>query len=641
MCKSLPSPTPAIGPPACNHRRQQREAISAGWQPHGNRDPDYGHTYERTGTSTWCSFNWARPAKCQHDAKPAMMPDEIWHQSLPSGMPGHPVRSVFNNKIEFIHNYKAASSAVAAFLSCAYGREVDSSVFEASVFVVRDPIDRFVSAVGEMLRRYVRSSTPRPCSADSCLSHAPLPSAQVNDHCPPGPNGPVLCSHSTMRPAFTDMFSDEMDFKGRRKETLEEAMKSTRWWPLARSKGVGADVLAELLTAFVDDIQCCHSSYSMDHFSAQSVFAATYATRGIDVVIKMSNLEAGLQQLTQRVQSSAPPGQCELSSQINSAATNKGSVAAGDNLPSSDALRAALTGDHIRELCKIYAQDYTCFDLPLPTECPPRVMSGMAPLPPAPPNPPPPRTAMHMPPSLSPTFNMPPLPPLLEESITGGDYYQPPPPPPLITSPYPFLAGLNPFHGQESLARAGSVATIVLLIVGLLGRFFLRVVRERREAALKGLAAKRVFSTSKRRRSKAASTRGTECTAIQVVISDDDVYSGRVARGQKPRSSRSGQSRSKPRRAYSAVGVSRGSRELLPSYASEDDGYDSVTMSAEDIDHSRKQRHERSAAPAGRGNGMRQAASNRRASPPRRSKAGFPERDINGHADFSDSEEED
>ena len=78
-----------------------------------------------------------------------MMPDEIWHQSLPSGMPGHPVRSVFNNKIEFIHNYKAASSAVAAFLSCAYGREVDSSVFEASVFVVRDPIDRFISAVGD------------------------------------------------------------------------------------------------------------------------------------------------------------------------------------------------------------------------------------------------------------------------------------------------------------------------------------------------------------------------------------------------------------------------------------------------------------------------------------------------------------
>lgn len=98
-----------------------------------------------------------------------MMPDEIWHESLPSGMPGHPVRTVFNNKIEFIHNYKAGSSAVAAFLSCAYGREVDSTVFEASVFVVRDPIDRFISAVGEMLRRYVRGSTPRPGSSHSYL----------------------------------------------------------------------------------------------------------------------------------------------------------------------------------------------------------------------------------------------------------------------------------------------------------------------------------------------------------------------------------------------------------------------------------------------------------------------------------------
>jgi hypothetical protein len=84
-----------------------------------------------------------------------MMPDEIWHQTLPSGAPGHPVRSVFGNKIEFIHNYKAASSTVASFMACAYGREL-----EASVFVVRDPIDRFISAVGEMLRRYVRGATP-------------------------------------------------------------------------------------------------------------------------------------------------------------------------------------------------------------------------------------------------------------------------------------------------------------------------------------------------------------------------------------------------------------------------------------------------------------------------------------------------
>ena len=443
-----------------------------------------------------------------------------------------------------------------------------------------------------------------------------------------------------MRPAFTDMFSHETDFKGRRKETLEEAMGSTRWWPLARSKGVGAGVLTELLTAFIDDIQCCHSSYAMDHFSAQSVFAATYATRGIDVVIKVSNLEAGLQQLTQRVPSAAPPGQCELSSQINSAATNTGSVAAGDNLPSSSALRAALTGDHIRELCKIYAQDFTCFDLPLPTECPPRDFSGMAPLPPAPPNSPPPRAAMYTPPSPSPSFNMPPLPPLLEQSIAGGDYYQPPPPPPLITSPYPFLAGLNPFNGQETLARAGSVAVLVLLILVLLGRSLFRVVRERREAALKGLAAKRI-RMSKRRVGKAASTRGNvshnECTAIQVVVSDDDVYSGRAARGQNHRSSRSSQSRSKPRRAYSAVGAGRRSRELLPSHASEDDGYDSSSMSAEE-GRSRKHRHERPAAPARRA--MRQAAS-LRDSPPRRSKAGFPERSHsrNRYAE-SESEEE-
>lgn len=454
--------------------------------------------------------------------------------------------------------------------------------------------------------------------------------AQVNDHCPPGPNGPVLCSHSKMRPAFTDVFSDESDFEGKRKEALEEAMGSTRWWPLARSKGVGADVLPELLTAFVDDIQCCHSSYSMDHFSSQSVFAASYATRGIDVVIEMSNLEAGLEQLTQRVQSVAPPGQCTVSSQINSAATNSGSVAAGDNLPSSSVLRAALTEDNIRELCKIYAQDFTCFDLSLPPECPPRILSGMAPLPPAPPNSPPPWKAGRTSPPPRAIFRMPPLPPALEESIVGSDYHPPPPPPPLVTSPYPYLAWLNPFQGQESLARVGSLAVLVLLVVGFLGRFILRVMQERRDVDLKRQAVKRLPAASKRRRGKAASTRGTECHGILVVISDDDVYADRPARGQKHRSSRSSHPRSKPRRAYSAVGMTRGSRELLPSYASEDDGYDSAAMSAEDMDRSRKRRHERPAAPARRG--MHQAAS-LRAPPPRRSKVGLPERGLNEHAD--------
>ena len=54
--RTLPIRPQLVHPPA-HHRRQQREAISAGWQPHGNKDPNYGHTYERTGTSTWCSSN--------------------------------------------------------------------------------------------------------------------------------------------------------------------------------------------------------------------------------------------------------------------------------------------------------------------------------------------------------------------------------------------------------------------------------------------------------------------------------------------------------------------------------------------------------------------------------------------------------
>ena len=50
--RTLPIRPQLVHPPA-HHRRQQREAISAGWQPHGTKDPNYGHTYERSAIEDW------------------------------------------------------------------------------------------------------------------------------------------------------------------------------------------------------------------------------------------------------------------------------------------------------------------------------------------------------------------------------------------------------------------------------------------------------------------------------------------------------------------------------------------------------------------------------------------------------------
>ena len=200
--------------------RSQRDHFAAGWQPVSLPSSDWRgpftdrHYYVQRGLSVWCSDNWPNPATCARDSLPHYMPDYVYHETTPSGAVGAPVRSVFGSKVEFIHNYKAASGSVAAFLACAYGRETYTDTFEASVFVVRDPIDRFVSGVGELLRRY------------------------VNDHCPEDADGPVQCSHSLeMSPAYTALRADRSDFRAVREETLAEASSSTRWWPLAKSKG--------------------------------------------------------------------------------------------------------------------------------------------------------------------------------------------------------------------------------------------------------------------------------------------------------------------------------------------------------------------------------------------------------------------
>ena len=152
---------------------------------------------------------------------------------------------------------------------------------------MRDPIDRFVSAVGEVLQRVVNGVCPR-------------------GRCPP------------------------ID--------KDQLRKSTEWYPIAERArfNFSAEVLPKLMAAFVADTTCCHAGYGRDHFAPQATFA-TYADRGVDMLLRLDAIEKGLDDLTRRL----PPSRsatCRLE-HANSARDKPGNVA------DSAALRGALHED--------------------------------------------------------------------------------------------------------------------------------------------------------------------------------------------------------------------------------------------------------------------------------------------------------
>ena len=111
-----------------------------------------GNAFETTGVATWCSALSAKPFECRTDVRAGAFPDRVPHSKTPSGRAGHPLRSVHGGEVEFVHNYKVAGTALRRYFACEYGEDADTN-FRLSVFAVRDPIDRFVAAVGELLQR--------------------------------------------------------------------------------------------------------------------------------------------------------------------------------------------------------------------------------------------------------------------------------------------------------------------------------------------------------------------------------------------------------------------------------------------------------------------------------------------------------
>ena len=125
--------------------------MARGWTPtpwQGKSD-----NYKDTGVATWCSSVTAKPPECRHDPLATLgRGDRVFNRRMQSsGKPGFPVRSVHGGRVELLHNYKVAGTALKRYMTCEYGTEADTD-HVLSVLPVRDPIDRFVSAVGEVLR---------------------------------------------------------------------------------------------------------------------------------------------------------------------------------------------------------------------------------------------------------------------------------------------------------------------------------------------------------------------------------------------------------------------------------------------------------------------------------------------------------
>lgn len=305
-------------------RSLQRTRSANGWSPILNMGIEHQHT----GMSVWCSNNWPMPRECRNDAA-ARLIDGVWHQTSSSGEAGYPVRSVFGGKVEFIHNYKVASTSLAKTLACEYGPDLLTAgdgtevTFLVSAFAVRDPISRFVSAVQEVLQRY------------------------INHICPSGPCTNVL-----------GLLNWEAQYAA--------AEKNTHWWRVAATHyfNFTSNMLPELLEAFIADARCCHAGYAMDHFQTQSAFS-TYSVRGVDVVIHLEDAERGLNELAALVGlKSRKCGSLGMSNDATKKPTN---------IPSSaeflEVLRSHQNGTLIEALCEIYMQDFMCFDLALPLEC--------------------------------------------------------------------------------------------------------------------------------------------------------------------------------------------------------------------------------------------------------------------------------
>lgn len=285
-------------------------------------------SYKTRGFATYESSMWLKPEECQ------TLTDEGWSQTnyylkyKEDNSPKYITKMVnADYQMEFHLNWKVASTSFPSYLWCEYGTWTDVSKDTAVesgykvVSAVREPVSRFVSAVGELLQR------------------------SVNHYCPSG-----YCTFET------DYWQGNI--------TLEKFEHQTSWYQYVYD-GVNMTQLPEIMKAFVDDTKCNYYTYASEHFITQSDFVTQNGgcASPINNIIQLENLDDGFKALADLVDHSES-GSCSLEDS-NEADDKPGGV------PSEGELLEVLkhNDDLMKEVCYIYAQDFICFDYDLPEAC--------------------------------------------------------------------------------------------------------------------------------------------------------------------------------------------------------------------------------------------------------------------------------
>ena len=105
-----------------------------------------------------------------------------------------------------------------------------------------------------------------------------------------------------------------------------------------RNEGWPRGGLVELVTAFANDVLCCHNANAMDHFQPQSAFAR-YSTTGIDVVINLDAADDGRSGLAEVARLAGNAHRTRDADKCRLLTLNSQKKIFGFDLPSSSALR--------------------------------------------------------------------------------------------------------------------------------------------------------------------------------------------------------------------------------------------------------------------------------------------------------------
>lgn len=243
-------------------------------------------------------------------------------------------------KLEYRRIWKAASSTMPKYLRCEFtgkwikaraSAEEGAETFNGTykVFsVVREPIDRWISGVGEIFERTIN----RYCISRMC---------------------------------------DESD--GFMPETPKKVQASTTWYPIMNESETklpyGPRRLHMVIRAMIHDTSCNYRYYASEHLNTQSTFLAQNPGVAVPIshLIKLEDFDTGLEGLVRMAaNASTPTGSCDvLPSNVAACKPSSG------NVPTSKEIREALTSHpkFMRELCLVYAQDFVCFDYELPHAC--------------------------------------------------------------------------------------------------------------------------------------------------------------------------------------------------------------------------------------------------------------------------------